>query len=272
VNKIGTFNSAVTFQVSGLPAGATLRTAPAASATSATFSVNVPVTVVPGTYALIITGTSGSLTHTASAGLVVTSADFSLSLSPASLSAVQGGATANYTITVNKIGTFNSSVSFQVAGLPAGATLKTVPAASAGTSTFSVNVPLTVAPGSYGLTISGMSGTLTHTTPGALVVTAAKLFSIAATPATMAGAQGSSVRYTLAVSSAKGFTSPIKLGVTGLPAGATAFFSPATVTGSGNVTMAISIAATTPKGTSNLTVNGVSGALGASSIVTLTVR
>jgi hypothetical protein len=64
------FSSSISFGVSGLPAGATASAIPA-SPSGASFNVSTG-TAGPGTYALTITGTAGSLKHPASATLVIT--------------------------------------------------------------------------------------------------------------------------------------------------------------------------------------------------------
>jgi len=63
------FSSSISFGVSGLPAGATYSAIPA-STTDASFTIATG-TAGPGTYSLTITGTAGSLTHPASATLVI---------------------------------------------------------------------------------------------------------------------------------------------------------------------------------------------------------
>ena len=63
------FSSSIAFGVSGLPAGATFSTIPA-SPNGANFTISTG-TAGPGTYSLTIHGTGGSLTHTASATLVI---------------------------------------------------------------------------------------------------------------------------------------------------------------------------------------------------------
>ena len=191
-------------------------------------------------------------------------ANFSLSASPASQSVVQGSVSANYTITVAKTGGFNSAVGFQVSGLPAGATLKTSPLASATAATFSINVPLAVVAGSYPITITGTGGTLTHTAAATLVVTMAKLFTVSLTPSALTLTRGASVRFSATIVNVKGFTSPVKLSVSGVPVGASA-----TIAGG---TIMIYTSATTPKATTSFTVTGTSGATTASTTASLTVR
>ena len=97
----------MTLSVTGLPAGATLNApTPNPTSTTATFSIATG-TAATGSYPLTITGTSGALTHTAAATLVVM--NYSLSVSPGSQSVVQGGTTGNYTVTVNPISGFSNA-------------------------------------------------------------------------------------------------------------------------------------------------------------------
>ncbi len=70
VIQVKGFSSSIAFGVSGLPAGATFSAIPPSS-TDANFTISAG-TAGPGTYSLTITGTAGSLTHTASATLVIT--------------------------------------------------------------------------------------------------------------------------------------------------------------------------------------------------------
>ncbi len=69
----GSFGGTVTFSVSGLPAGATASFNPTSVTTSgsSTMTVTTSTTTPVGTYPLTITGSSGSLQHTASVSLKV---------------------------------------------------------------------------------------------------------------------------------------------------------------------------------------------------------
>lgn len=70
------FSSAVNFTFSGLPAGATVGSIHASS-TQATFQVSTASTVIPGNYSFSMTGTSGSISHSATFALVVTGTSLS---------------------------------------------------------------------------------------------------------------------------------------------------------------------------------------------------
>ena len=96
--------------------------------------------------------------------------DYSLSVSPGSQSALQGGTTGNYTVTVNPTNGFSNGVTLSVIGLPVGATLNApAPNPTSTTATFSISAG-TAATGTYSLTIMGTSGALTHTAGATFVV------------------------------------------------------------------------------------------------------
>lgn len=73
VTPSGGFSGMVSLSVSGAPAGVTTNLNPNATAASSTLQVTVAGTATPGSYALTIRGTSGSLTHDATLTLTVSS-------------------------------------------------------------------------------------------------------------------------------------------------------------------------------------------------------
>jgi hypothetical protein len=101
-----------------------------------------------------------------------TSPDFTISASPGSVSAAQGGS-VNTTISTTVSGGFNSAVSLSVSGLPSGATATFTPtsiaAPGSGSSTLKLSAG-TAAAGTYSLTVTGTGGGKTHTAPLSLTV------------------------------------------------------------------------------------------------------
>ena len=98
--------------------------------------------------------------------------DFALAALPASQTVTQGGSTS-YTVTITPSNGFNSPVSLSVSGLPAGASAGFNPNPAGSSSTLSLTTAASTPAGSYPLTITGASGSLTRTTPATLVVNAA---------------------------------------------------------------------------------------------------
>src|SRR2546422_8014021 len=126
----------------------------------------------PGSYALTITGVSGSLTHATSVTLTVNPApvsDFILSDTPASQTIVQGAGTT-YTVSITPSGGFTAAVTLSVSGLPGGATASFSPNPATASSTMTRDSRAPNPPGSYALTITFSSGTLTRTTSVTLAV------------------------------------------------------------------------------------------------------
>ncbi len=96
-------------------------------------------------------------------------ADFSMSLSPSSLS-IQAGQTGAITVNLTRNNGFSSPVAVEVHSPPAGITGSTNITADSGTLTISVSG--TVSPGTYTLQVLGVAGTLSHSADVGLTVTA----------------------------------------------------------------------------------------------------
>ena len=172
ITPSGGFTGSVNLSVSGLPTGAGGTFSPNPATSSSTLSVTTSSTTPTGTYPLTITGASGSLTRTTSATLVVSAPatpDFTLSASPTSRS-VRSGKSTSYTITITPSGGFTGSVNLSVSGLPTGAGGTFSPNPATSSSTLSVTTSSTNVTGTYLLTITGTSGSLTRTTNVTLIV------------------------------------------------------------------------------------------------------
>jgi hypothetical protein len=132
-----------------------------------------------------------------------------------------------------------------------------------------VTTPANTPIGSYPLTITGTSGSLTHTAAATLAVEPAGNFSLTGSPASQSVAQGQGTSYAMTVNPSNGFNSPVSLSVTGLPSGVTGSFSPNPTTAGSTLTLATR--ASTPPGTYTLALKGISGNLTRTTSVSLTV-
>jgi hypothetical protein len=197
----------------------------------------------------------------------VTAQDFTLSATPASQTVIQGNGTS-YGVTVTPTNGFTGQATLSVSGLPSGASGSFNPNPSGSTSTLSVTTSTTTPAGTYTLTITGVSGALTHTSQVTLVVTAPD-FTLGATPASQTVTQGNGTSYGVTVTPINGFGGQVTLSATGLPTGATGSFSPNPATTSS--TLSITTGATTPTGTYTATITGVSGGLTHTATVKLVV-
>lgn len=206
------------------------------------------------------------------AALAPASPDFVVSMTPNSRTVAPGGSTT-FTVTVTAVAGFSGQVGLVVSGLPNGATATPNPNSISGSGSYTVTVTTsaTTPAGNYAISVTGTSGALTHTASANLVVAQAD-FAISASPSSRQVRHGSSTYYTVTITPSGGFTGSVALSVSGLPSGATASFSPASVTGSGSSRLTIRTSSSTPRATSTLTITGNSGALSHSTTVSLKVN
>ena len=179
ISRLGGFSGDVTLSASGLPAGALASFSPnpvpgGTSSSTLSVSTNNSVTTPPGTYTLTITGTgSGVPTHNTTVTLVVqapAAGDFSLSADPTSRTIAPRQSTT-YVISVNQINGFNSAVTFSVSGLPPRTSASFSPTSSTTATTLTVKANPSAKPTNpTTLTITGISGNLTHTTTVTLTI------------------------------------------------------------------------------------------------------
>jgi len=99
----------------------------------------------------------------------------------------------------------------------------------------------------------------------------AENFTLSATPCSQTVTAGKSINYTAAISVSNGIRNIVAFSASGLPAGASASFNPASLTGPGSSTMTISTSSSTPVGSSTLKVTGTNGSSTQSATVTLAV-
>ncbi len=156
------FTGSVNLSVSGLPPGVAGSFSAISPAGSSIFTLTAARDAAPATAAISIQGVSGTLTSQLSLSLRVSGIPgYTLKTSADSVSIVQTG-TASDTITVVPRNGFNGMVSLTIENLPSGVTASFGPMA-AGVSTLSMVASATAAPGSYGLTVTSLSGLLTGT-------------------------------------------------------------------------------------------------------------
>ncbi len=96
--------------------------------------------------------------------------DFTLSISPPSVTVPRTGGTATYTVTITRLNGYSAAVSLSVSGLPAGTTSGFSPNPASGTtSTLTLTVTQSTKRGTYTFTVTGTDGTLTRTATAQLV-------------------------------------------------------------------------------------------------------
>jgi hypothetical protein len=271
------FAGDVTLSLAGLPGPvgtATFNPAVIAAAGSSQLTIATVAGAPPGSYPLTITGTSGPTTRTTTAMLVIPAPpDFSLAATPATQN-VNAGGSAAYTVAVGSLNGFAGTVALSLTGLPGPvgtATFNPAVLAAAGSSQLTIATAATAPPGSYPLTITGTSGSTTHTGQLTLVVNP-RDFTLAAGPSPVTVSRGQTASYTVTVAAVGAFTGTVSLSVTGLPARTTAAFSANPVGVPGTSVLRIRTTALTARGTYTVRITGTNGSLVHQVTVTLTVR
>lgn len=167
----GGFNTNVTLSANGLPSGASINFTPpvVTNSGSATMSVATSISTPIGSYPISVIATSGSLAHTNTVTLVVSS--FSLSATPPSQD-VDAGSNTTFTVTVTTNGSFSGDVNLGIGGLPAGisAGFDTSTWSQSGISTLTISAATNAISGNYPLTIYGTNGAFIATTTISLIV------------------------------------------------------------------------------------------------------
>ncbi len=196
-----------------------------------------------------------------------TTPDFFISASPSTQAVAQGGS-ASYSIAITPLGGFTGDVSLSISGLPTGGNAAFSPNPTTSSSSLSITTSTSTPAGTYSLTITGVSGSLTRTTNVTLVVSPPG-FSLSASPSSQTISRGSSTTYTVTITPAAGFAGSVSLSVSGLPHRTIGTFSSNPTTGSSILT--ITTSSNTPPGTYELTITGVSNGLTNETTATLVV-
>src|SRR5262249_11247509 len=97
-------------------------------------------------------------------------------------------------------------------------------------------------------------------------------FALSASPPSQTVLAGGNTGYTATVIATNGFTNTVTFGVTGVPPGASASFSPPTTNGAGSSTLNVFTSNSISPGTYTLTLTANSGSLGSTTTVALAVN
>jgi hypothetical protein len=190
VTPLNSFSGTVSVDIKGLPAGVAASQAlplqvSAGSKQQITFTA--ASSVAPGTMSVVFQGSSGPLSHNASAALQIQAAsipDFSMALDSNAV-ALKPGTSQAVNLKVGAINQFADSVVVAISGLPKGVTVSPASpfsvAANASTAvTFSAATG--AAAGTSSVSLTGTDGALTHVAPASVQVLAAAVtptFSVA---------------------------------------------------------------------------------------------
>ena len=208
---------------------------------------------------------------------VSTSPNFSLSASPTSVSVVQGNSGTS-TITATFLNGFDSAVALSATGGPSGLGVSFNPASitsNGGTSALTLTVPSGATIGTYTITVSGVSGSITQTTTFTLTVTIPPNanFTISASPTSITVVRGNSGTSTITTAAQNGFDSAIALSASGLPSNVSASFGPASIgaPGSGTSTLKVTTTSRASTGTYTITITGTGEGITNKTTISLTI-
>ncbi|HEV2486693.1 MAG TPA: protease pro-enzyme activation domain-containing protein [Terracidiphilus sp.] len=278
-----------------VPASATLTSG---GSTTATFTVNAPSGATTGNYNVLVTGkdTTGLYIHTLGMTAAVTgttSGTPGFTIANSGNITISAGATTGNTstITVTPTNGFTGPVALScaVTTAPAGATSPvtcsiptplTISGVSAGTANLTVNSTATTTGGTYVVTVTGTSGSITQTTPVTVAVSVPGFTLANSGSITMLQAATSGNTSTITATPTYGFTGAVTLSctVTTIPTGATSPVTcniPSSVTISSasaqTATLTANSTASTTAGAYAITVTGTSGTITQTTVVSVTV-
>jgi len=229
-----------------------------------------------GNNSVVVTGTSGSLSHTATVTFQVV--DFTIAANPTFISTTVNVAGSS-TITVTALNGFAGTINLSfVSGSSTAVVTLSVNSVALTSSTTSASVTLTVtdsASETFNVTVTGVSGSLSHSVTVPVSVGAVVGgFTITSSPSSANVFQGASNTTTITVTST-GFTGTVILTATTI-SGTTATLNPTSVTlgSSATSTLSITVTSSVAPGTIfrvNVTATGMSGSTTVVHTVTVTV-
>ena len=251
----GSFSGAIGFSVSGLPAGVTaawsanpLVAASSVSANPATLTLTTSATAAVGVTTVVVTATGDGLVASQSLSLQVRQAQaVPLTVLPAALATGTVGTPYPQTAITASGGVAPYSYAVSSGALPTGLTLSAAGVLS-GTPAAVGSFPFTVTAADSSAGTGPRSGSQSYTVVVSLPAVTDFTIGLASGADSSATVfPGETVGENFTVSPANGagaFTNAIALSASGLPAGATAVFSPASVpAGSGITTVTLTIQA-----------------------------
>lgn len=253
------FSGSVNLGAVGLPPGAFATFSPPSitGAGSSTMTVNTALGGATGTYSIIATGTSGSLIHASiPASLVVQ--DFTVGLSPAnSMIAFQSHLT--FTARTSSVNGYSGNVNLLMSVSGPGPSMPISP----NSVLIPVNTQTTFDAVSYDaassqpytVQLSGSVGNVQHFGYAYLITGTAGDFSLSAPAPQTVGSPGTAT-FTIPVNAQNGFNGGVSFLVSGLPSGAGATFSPASLPGGGLTTLTVNVPTGTAAQTYPLTITG----------------
>ena len=291
VARSSTFRSRIGLQLAGLPVGVAVVSS-AATRTGVNVVLSAPAGARTSSSTLRLVGSGGGLAREARFTLQLNGAaappvtappvtapprpttpatvgDFSLSVDPAIVT-VQAGAATRFAVFLNPTGGFNSTVRFQLKGLPAGAQAAFLPEFSKQGTTLVISTASTMVQGDYLLGVEAVDGARVRGVNFNFAVRTGSDFTINVVSSVATVVAGASTTLTVNVMSLTSVPANVALTVAGLPVGAS--LSPATAQTNQTAFFQVTFPTTVAAGFYRITVNGVSGSFVRSAFVDINVN
>ncbi len=190
------------------------------------------------------------------------------SAGPSSVTLPETGGTATYTVSLTR-SSFSDPVSFTLSGLPEGASATFSSNPTTGdSSTLTLVVPGSVAPGVYTLAVTGTSGAIARTSSIRLLKEEPS-FSVSASPSSVTLPDGGGTgSYSIALTRSSLFADPVSFSVSGLPEGTSASFDP-NPTASDSSALTVQVPSSVPAGSYAAEVTATGGGVTRTASMTL---
>lgn len=184
------------------------------------------------------------------------------------------GEQQQFGVTVNRIGGFSGAVDFRLDGLPAGASSSFSPSPTTQSTVLYVTPSAATPSGTYLLSVVGQAGSTTRATAVVLVVRRTGDFALGLAPLSVTVPAGNDAVAAVNVLRRAGsgtlFAPDVNFTATGLPSGASVIFDPNP--SNGLTTIRIRTQATTPVGTTKITIVGTSASVTRTIVLSLVVE
>ncbi len=223
---INGFTGPIGVSLSGLPSGVVAMPASFSlmPGTPQQISLTVAATDTAAAATLVFSASSGTLAHTAELAVTITppQPNFSLQVTPASLTLNAGGGAQSVSVAATALYGFSGQVNVVLSGLPASVTAS--PSALTLTPGVAQTVNLTAgsnaAAGTGSLNLLGTSGTISNSASVGLTINASTPdFVFSATPSTITVTPGTFQPVTLSIVPLSGFNSAVTVTTGSLPDG-----------------------------------------------------
>ncbi len=262
IDRSAGYNGPVTLAVAGVPNGAAFNFAPNPTTSNTNLYITPSGSTPSGRYVMSVTATAGNTQRVAAVALTVVSiSDFAMIANPTTRSVRTGAST---TFRIDLAATTNRpNVTFNVQGIPVGASARFSANSSQTGTTLTVTVGSLTPIGTYPLTVTGVNGQFTRQVVVELNVGEPAGFGLSATPNRVdlvRNTTNNKILVNLSVVPKGGFNGTIGIASSPLPAGVKLTIGSAVGT---NVPLTFEADATAVPGTSTVKIKGIAGALSA---------